>query len=156
MNDRHTHYEHEVIHNDGEISRFEILDLSNPVLKSAQNEAAESEFQNHIKWGDVFMLLYSTVDRPSFNEITRLAFLVNLLHKSTCPEPTLTIIGTKIDLQQQKMVSELEGRQLAESIGARFYEVSASQCYEKVERIFRESADLYKFNLLQVRFPEYI
>ena len=96
------------------------------------------------------MLLYSTVDRPSFNEITRLAFLINLLHKSTSTKPILTLIGTKIDLQQQRMVSELEGRQLAESIGAKFYEVSASESYEKVKRIFREAGDIYKFNLVKV------
>jgi len=109
-------------------------------------------FEDHIKWGDAFMLLYSTVDRPSFNEITRLAFLINFLHKASSPKPIVTLVATKIDLEEQRIVTELEGRRLAESIGAKFHEVSASESYIGIERIFRQAADLSRFSLVKVMF----
>lgn len=150
MNDKHTCYEHDAAYSDGETHRFEILDLSNPVLQSAEDEKGEKDFEDNIRWGDAFMLLYSTVDRPSFNEITRLAFLISFLHKCSSPKPIVTLVATKIDLEDTRMISEVEGRKLAESIGARFHEVSASESYVEIERIFRESADLSRFSLVKV------
>lgn len=149
MNDKHTCYEHDAAYSDGETHRFEILDLSNPVLQSAEDEKGEKDFEDNIRWGDAFMLLYSTVDRPSFNEITRLAFLISFLHKCSSPKPIVTLVATKIDLEDTRMISEVEGRKLAESIGARFHEVSASESYVEIERIFRESADLSRFSLVK-------
>ena len=150
INDRHTCYEHNAVYSNGDNQPFEILDLSNPVLQLAQDEKTEKNFENQIKWGDVFMLMYSTVDRPSFNEISRLAFLINFLHKCSAAKPIVTLVGTKTDLVEQRTVTSLEGRRLAESLGARFYEVSSREGYKKIEDAFRESADLSRFSLIQV------
>ena len=119
-------------------------------ISKAETEKAEREFEEHIKWGDAFLLLYSVVDMSSFHEITRLAFLISFLHKNSSPKPILTLIGTKIDLEDQRLVSELEGKKLAESIGARFAEVSAAETHLDIERIFRESADSSRFSFIKV------
>ena len=49
MNDRHTCYEHDAVYTDGESHRFDILDLSNPVLQNAEDEKAERDFEAEFK-----------------------------------------------------------------------------------------------------------
>ena len=95
--------------------------------------------------------MYSTTDRVSFNEVSRLAMTIRLLHKNTHPKPILVLIGTKVDLEPQRIVSELEGKKLAESLNARFYEVSSRDDYNEVARIFRESANVCRLNMVKVR-----
>ena len=88
-------------------------------------------------------------DRSSFDEITRLTFLINLLHKSSSPKPLIIVIATKSDLEHQRTISTEEGRRLAESLNARYYEVSSLENHH-VTRVFQESADMLKYNLLKV------
>ncbi|CAG5103978.1 Oidioi.mRNA.OKI2018_I69.chr1.g1027.t1.cds [Oikopleura dioica] len=149
MSDRHSCYEHELTYTGGEKHYFEIMDLSNKVLKDPDNEKGGEEFDDHIKWGDAFLLMYSTTDRVSFNEVSRLAMTIRLLHKNTHPKPILVLIGTKVDLEPQRIVSELEGKKLAESLNARFYEVSSKDDYNEVARIFRESANVCRLNMVK-------
>lgn len=150
--DKHQFYEHDVEYSDGENHRFEILDLSNSVLKNAQDSKDEKEYEDHIRWGDAFMLLFSVVDKTSFDEATRLAFQIHLFHRNSSPKPVVALIATKTDLpEEHRVIFEKEGRSLAESIGARYHEVSTSESYADVERIFRESADLSRFSMVKVR-----
>ena len=56
MRNQHSCYEHEVTFGDGNSHRFEILDLSDC---RRIDEKAEKQFEEHIKWGDVFFLMFS-------------------------------------------------------------------------------------------------
>ena len=86
--------------------------------------------------------------------MTRHTFLINHLHKATCPKPIINVIGTKSDLVEQRTVTSDEGLHLAQSLNARYYEISSIYShYDKVAKIFKESADLLKFNLVKV--PQY-
>ena len=90
-------------------------------------------------------------DRASFNELTRLTFLINLLHKTALPKPLIIIIATKSDLERHRSISTDEARDLAHALNARYYEVSSkSQSHADIARIFKESADLLKLNLIRV------
>ena len=64
MRNQHSCYEHEVTFGDGNSHRFEILDLSDC---RRIDEKAEKQFEEHIKWGDVFFLMFSITGTQFYN-----------------------------------------------------------------------------------------
>ncbi|XP_046339944.1 ras-related and estrogen-regulated growth inhibitor-like [Haliotis cracherodii] len=131
---------------EGESMNFEILDTA------AQDENSRTE--DNIRWADAYILLYSIADRCSFNECSRLRFLINSYAKRhhrkstslpfpevTCSSAPVILIGNQADRCHDRMISTEEGRARAAELGcARFYEISVRESVDCVQKIFE---DLY-------------
>ena len=64
LHHQNSRYEHEMLFNDGSRHRFEILDLASRLkrhMSESDDDAAQNEFEDHLRWGDVFFLMYSTI-----------------------------------------------------------------------------------------------
>lgn len=94
------------------------------------------QLDNHIRWGDGFMLTYSVTDRSSFEAVTRLHRLV--LTSRRCQSTSFVLVGNKNDLSHQRRVTHAEGEQLALELGCTFFEVSACDGDHDVFEAFYE------------------
>jgi small GTP-binding protein len=71
----------------------------------------------------VLCVVYNITDRISFNNVSN---WIEDVVKHESPG-IITIVGNKMDLTQQRQVSEQEGRKLANSYGALFIETTAKE-----------------------------
>nr|KAG5701143.1 hypothetical protein BaRGS_002619 [Batillaria attramentaria]KAG5702974.1 hypothetical protein BaRGS_014797 [Batillaria attramentaria] len=113
--------------------RLEILDTAGQGLNYWKD--------GYALWADCFMFVYSITDRDSFQELVQLKRHVESVRKST--SITGILVANKNDLLHDRQVTEAEGEELADEMGCRFYEVSASDgCQmENVATLFH---DLYR------------
>ncbi|XP_076681213.1 ras-related and estrogen-regulated growth inhibitor [Andrena cerasifolii] len=98
-----------------------------------------------LRWADAIVLVYSVSDRVSFDETSRLRFLVSHARKTGKISPVVILIGNKSDLSYtpgERVVSISEGRQRAEEIEAHaFHEISVRESVEQVMAVF---TDIFK------------
>ena len=102
-------------------------------------------YENKIKWGDAFIILYDVNDQKSFDEVTRIRYLISHYHtpqrleflKSKMKEkighvredreaylrtdcrynPPVMLIGNKADQRTNDSVPFFEAQQKAEELG---------------------------------------
>ncbi|XP_072046080.1 ras-related and estrogen-regulated growth inhibitor-like [Amphiura filiformis] len=110
----------------GEVSpiEFEILDTA------GQEELTEDK----LKWADAFIIVYSIMDRCSFEEVPRLKFLITHTKKSA--DPAVLIIANKNDMVYDRLVSTEEGTTLARNLSCSFVEISVKESYDDVVHAF--------------------
>lgn len=98
-----------------------------------------------LRWADAIVLIYSVSDRVSFDETSRLRFLVSRAKRSRKIPPIVILIGNKSDLSYtpgERVVSAVEGRKRAEEIEAQaFHEISVRESVEEVMAVF---SDIFK------------
>ena len=70
----------------------------------------------------VCLLLYSVTDRSSFDSIDE---WIESLKQEADPSIVIYIVGNKIDLEAERLVSTSEGEMKAQNLNVSFYEVSA-------------------------------
>lgn len=68
--------------------------------------------------------MYSVTDRQSFDAIDR---WFDDKQNKIDRNPVIFLVGNKIDLAEERVVSYREGKEKALSIGAKFFEVSAKE-----------------------------
>ncbi|XP_019621064.1 PREDICTED: ras-related and estrogen-regulated growth inhibitor-like, partial [Branchiostoma belcheri] len=121
---------------DGDELQFEILDTA------GQDDKAMT-LEDKIRWGDCFIIVYSITDKCSFDEITRIKFLINHVHglqndrkfgssNDRKFEPPVMLVGNKKDLLLDRMVKSQEGENMAKMLGCMFFEVSTRESYGEV------------------------
>ncbi|XP_032240130.2 ras-related and estrogen-regulated growth inhibitor [Nematostella vectensis] len=94
-------------------------------LMDTAGENSDAKLERCLSCGDMFLILYSIVDRTSFDEASRIA---RYLKWRKFPETgVLILIGTKRDLGHLREIDETEGSELAEELECPFYELSASE-----------------------------
>ncbi|XP_063403990.1 ras-related and estrogen-regulated growth inhibitor-like [Mytilus trossulus] len=125
---------------DGETVVFEVLDTA------AQGE--HSKLEENIKWADAFILIYSVTDEGSFQECSRLKFLINSYAKRqrktsiSLADGSITttpvfLVGNQNDRIHDRIVTEEQGDQKSLEMGcASFYEISVRECVDSVGKIF--------------------
>ncbi|XP_066265771.1 ras-related and estrogen-regulated growth inhibitor-like [Branchiostoma lanceolatum] len=123
---------------DGDELQFEILDTA------GQDDKAMT-LEDKIRWGDCFIIVYSITDKCSFDEITRIKFLINHVHglqndkvkvgssNDRKFEPPVMLVGNKKDLLLDRMVKPQEGENMAKMLGCMFFEVSTRESYAEVK-----------------------
>ncbi|XP_076230797.1 ras-related and estrogen-regulated growth inhibitor [Calliopsis andreniformis] len=98
-----------------------------------------------LRLADAIVLVYSVSDRVSFDETSRLRFLVSHARKTRKIPPVVILIGNKSDLSYtpgERVVSTSEGRQRAQEIEAHaFHEISVRESVEQVMAVF---TDIFK------------
>ena len=95
---------------------------------------------------DVFLLCFSVVSLPSFENI-KSKWHPEIIHH--CPEATTMLVGTKIDLREDKETLESlkgeklpthdNGTALAKEIGAKMYLECSALTQEGLKRVFEEA-----------------
>ena len=77
----------------------------------------------YIRLHDGFILVYAINDRSSFEGIKK--YYRDIVRVKESRDVPLVLCGSKCDLEDARVVSKREGEELAESMGAAFYETSA-------------------------------
>ncbi|XP_012280113.1 ras-related and estrogen-regulated growth inhibitor [Orussus abietinus] len=100
-----------------------------------------------LRWADAIILVYSVTDRVSFEETSRLRFLVSHAKRGRKIPQVVLLVGNKADLSGspgERMVASWEGRRRAEDIEAHgFYEISVRESIDQVRDIFKDISRLW-------------
>ncbi|XP_032090014.1 ras-related and estrogen-regulated growth inhibitor-like protein [Thamnophis elegans] len=123
----------------GQRASFRIWDSACPQASNLQSYLNEK----HLRWADGFVIVYSICDRASF------AFARRQLHWLQCSKRRngagklpIVLVGNKRDLEHQRAVSSEEGRLLALSTNAGFFEISTAETYHGSLVVFHELLNL--------------
>ncbi|EDW77893.1 ras-related and estrogen-regulated growth inhibitor-like protein [Drosophila tropicalis] len=141
---------------DKEQVQFDILDATGQL-----HELDGVSLESNIRWADAFILVYSITDKCSFDECSRLKFLINYNKRrrklgSASKDYTLDIpvilVGNKTDQPGDRMVLLEEGqRRFRELSCACFHEISVRESVEQVQNVFR---DVFRFWRVFSKFPK--
>ncbi|KAF2356986.1 Small GTP-binding protein domain [Trinorchestia longiramus] len=102
---------------DGEPALLDILDTAGQMEFTAMRD-------QYMRCGEGFIICYSTCDRRSFEEVSGYTAVIEKVRaRHSCP---VVLVGNKVDLAGQRMVSTEEGLALAQSCGWPFFETSAA------------------------------
>jgi GTPase KRas protein len=104
-----------VIEVNGTSSEIEILD-------TAGQDDYQTMLDMWINFGQGFLLVFAVNDRESFDWLTKRRDRILKIKKGSCP---IVLVGNKCDLENERVVSETEGKELAKSWGVSYIETSA-------------------------------
>jgi len=93
----------------------------------------------HIKNSDCFVVLYSIISQSSFQDVTEYLEKIRTIKHSQNGQDQhvpVVLIGNKLDLQEDRKVSESEGQAVAMTFGCDFCEISAKNDTEKIDEVF--------------------
>ena len=122
---------HKNVTHNGESYILEILD-------TAGQEEFSSMQDEWMREGKGFILVYNITSRQSFDEIAMLRD--KILRAKDEERVPIVVAGNKCDLDDQRQVSKLEGRDYCREIGVPFFETSAKDKINN-EIIFYEVVD---------------
>ncbi|XP_013777573.1 ras-related and estrogen-regulated growth inhibitor-like isoform X2 [Limulus polyphemus] len=120
-------YRHTTMVDDENVS-MEILDTA------GKGESIHQE--GNINWGEGFLLVYSTTDRESFEDIVNLHQHIASVKKTQ--NFSCVLVGNKNDLTHERKVGQEEAEQLAVDLSCCFFECSACDGGEAVDESFKE------------------
>ncbi|CAH1785361.1 unnamed protein product [Owenia fusiformis] len=121
---------------DGEEENIRIFDHSHTFVRLSSTHHHQHYFRDAIIGADGFVLIYSIVDRKSFDEIRKCIACVNFWRNSK--SLPIVLVANKMDVSEDREVTVEEGRQLAFEIGAAFYESSAFLGNYHVTKLFHD------------------
>ncbi|KAI6651672.1 Ras-related protein R-Ras2-like [Oopsacas minuta] len=111
------------------------------ILDTAGQDEFSAMREQFFQYGEGFLLVYSIIDRQSFQEIEKLNYHINRVkNKDNLPK---ILYGNKGDLAGQRVVSTLEGDALAAKLGTKYLEGSAKHNVN-VDRAFHEVVRLIR------------
>ncbi|VDM62463.1 unnamed protein product [Angiostrongylus costaricensis] len=113
------------------------------VLDTAGQEEFSAMREQYMRNGRGFLLVYSVTDRKSFDEVARLYTQV-LRVKDRTEYPVLLVANKVIDLINQRVVCEEEGRSLAADLKLPYIETSAKNPPVNVDAAFHELVRIVK------------
>lgn len=88
----------------------------------------------YMRTGQGFLIVYSITSRSSFDEVSQ--FREQILRVKDADKVPMVICGNKSDLESDRQVTAVEGRDLAKSYGTPFYETSAKTRINVEESFF--------------------
>ncbi|XP_050509688.1 ras-related and estrogen-regulated growth inhibitor-like [Diabrotica virgifera virgifera] len=91
-------------------------------------------YYEHIRWGEAFVIVYSIIDKHSFNEAKE---ILGELVKLKLPSYYASLLlGNKRDLDHSRKICIDDGHELSLKYGCQFYEVSAAEHFAGVSLAF--------------------
>ena len=94
------------------------------IWDTAGQEKYRSLIRNYYNGCDAAILVYDIAERNTFNEVQNYWYKEI---KKNCPNIILGIAANKFDLFEREQVTEKEGKDFANEIGAIFYSTSAKE-----------------------------
>jgi GTPase SAR1 family protein len=107
---------------------------------TAGQERFRSLTSNFFGRADGFVLTYDISNRPSFDHV--IGWMRDIKTRAP-PDCDIVLCGNKCDLDNDRVVSYEEGKQLAEEYGVQFFETSALTG-QNVEKMFTALATIIK------------
>jgi len=92
----------------------------------------------------VILVVYDITDRKSFQNVTTWVECIDKFAKSNVLR---ILVGNKTDLEDKRVISNDEGKMLAQDNGLKYYEISALQLkglHEMFEDIAKEYVEIYE------------
>ncbi|VVC24843.1 Small GTP-binding protein domain,P-loop containing nucleoside triphosphate hydrolase,Small GTPase [Cinara cedri] len=131
---------------DSETVNFEILDTAAYIQYKSCN------MEMNMRWADVFILVYSITDKCSFDDCSRLKFLINynkkkrrLSTKEHLSDVPVILVGNKIDQQYDRMVTYADGKKRSQELGCvAFHEISVREDVDQAYEVFKEAYTCWK------------
>jgi len=105
------------------------------ILDTAGQEEYSAMRDQYMRTGQGFLCVYSITSRSSFDEIA--SFREQILRVKDKDSVPICIAGNKCDLDHERQVTTVEGKDLAKSFGVGFMETSA-KARINVEEVFFE------------------
>lgn len=93
------------------------------ILDTAGQEEYSAMRDQYMRNGQGFLCVYSLTNRSSFEEVA--AFREQILRVKDADEVPMVMVGNKLDLQNERVVTTKDGQELAASFGCPFLETSA-------------------------------
>jgi len=93
------------------------------IWDTAGQERFRTICSSYYRGANGIVIVYDTTDQESFNNVP--VGWAPEVEKNAPADVVKLIVGTKIDLQDQRVVSSEEGKELSDKCGARFLETSA-------------------------------
>nr|CAH8846450.1 unnamed protein product [Trichobilharzia regenti] len=106
------------------------------VLDTAGQEEFSAMREQYMRKGQGFIIVYSVTDPQSFHEVRR--FYTQILRCKDCDSYPMILAANKIDLVQQRKVSEEEGQRLADDLKVPYIETSAKDPPVNVDKMFHD------------------
>ncbi|GFS11569.1 Ras-like protein [Elysia marginata] len=97
----------------------------------------DNEPSRYLKWADAFLVVYSITSSQSFQVAREYMESISLYLKSQGRDCPVALVGNKIDLERYRQVNKSEGASLATEYETVFYETTAAEEYELLERVFQ-------------------
>eukprot|EP01102_Stenamoeba_stenopodia_P007712 TRINITY_DN2172_c0_g1_i2.p1 TRINITY_DN2172_c0_g1~~TRINITY_DN2172_c0_g1_i2.p1 ORF type:complete len:192 (-),score=22.68 TRINITY_DN2172_c0_g1_i2:313-888(-) len=95
------------------------------IQDTAGQEGFQTLFDRWLRWGNGFLVIYSITSRESFNRVNWfMERITEVIDHNVFP---VVIVGNKKDLEEQRVVSDMEGRQLGAQYNCKWLEASAKQ-----------------------------
>lgn len=113
---------------DDEVAVLDILDTAGQEEFSAMRE-------QYMHTGEGFLLVYSIIDRNSFEEIPK--FYRQILRVKDRSEFPMILVANKADLESERVVSKLEGEEVTQQLKVKYVEASAKHKLN-VEKAFHD------------------
>jgi len=105
------------------------------ILDTAGQEEYSAMRDQYMRTGQGFLTVYSITSMSSFEEIA--TFREQILRVKDKDNVPMVVVGNKLDLESERQVSTVDGRELAKTFGVQHMETSAKQRIN-VERAFYE------------------
>ncbi|KAK3738836.1 hypothetical protein QZH41_004377 [Actinostola sp. cb2023] len=106
-------------------------------IMDTAGENTDVKIRRSTRRGDLFIILYSIVDRSSFDEAQSIARYIKD-HRSGIESMSIVIVATKKDLDHLRRVDIEEGIAFSNELDCTFYEVSISEGYNEVHDLLKE------------------
>lgn len=120
---------------DEEVALLDILDTAGQEEYSAMRE-------QYMRTGEGFLLVYSIIDRNSFDEIQ--GFHQQILRVKDKDDFPMILVGNKSDLESERQVSPEEAKTMGKTLRVAYVEASAKQrvnvdlAFHELVRIIRK------------------
>lgn len=114
------------------------------ILDTAGQEEYSAMRDQYMRSGKGFLCVYSITNRGSFEEIA--AFREQILRVKDIDKVPMVLVGNKCDLDEERDVTQDEGKQMAASFGCPWMEASAKarirceDCFYELVREVRKTA----------------
>jgi len=122
---------------DDEVALLDVLDTAGQEEYSAMRE-------QYMRTGEGFLLVYSITSRNTFEEIS--IFHQQILRVKDKDYFPVIVIGNKCDLENERQVSQQEGRDLAKKFQCKFTESSAKQKINVDEAFYNLVREIRRYN----------
>ncbi|KAL3832401.1 hypothetical protein ACJMK2_024048 [Sinanodonta woodiana] len=121
------------------------------VLDTAGQEEFSAMREQYMRKGDGFLMVYSVVDRASFNSIP--GFYTQILRVKDRDNYPMLMVANKIDLVQQRKVTSEQGKELARSLRVPYIEASAKDPPVNVDYAFQALVRVIRQQPKELRQP---
>ena len=126
-----------------------IIDINGKKVKyliwdTAGEDRMKTMTYSYYRGCHVILVVFDVTDRKSFQNVTTWVECIDKFAKSNVLK---VLVGNKTDLEEKRIVTNEEGKKLAEDNGLKYYEISAltiKGLHEMFEDIAKEYVEIYE------------